>query len=97
MGVMGEACVFLNNVISPVTVELVGLLASQLAEVVAVCEACENTPMDLDLIILTDVLRCTAESDRTPETLLCLVAQISSARRALGSTGEGCHLTVKWA
>ena len=49
-------CVFLDNVIAPVTVEQVGRPASQLAEVGALCKACENAPMDLDLIILTDAL-----------------------------------------
>ena len=36
-GVMGAVCVFLNNVIAPVTVEPVGRPASQLAKVAALC------------------------------------------------------------
>ena len=96
-GIMGSAVVFLDHACSPIAVEPVGRPASQLAEVVALCEACENTSMDADLIILSDVLGTLQNLKWAPESRLCQVAQISSARRALGSTGEGCQQEVRWA
>ena len=53
-GIMGSAVVFLDHACAPFAVEPVGRPASQLAKVVALCEACENASMDADLIILSD-------------------------------------------
>ena len=55
-GIMGSAVVFLDHACAPIAVEPVQRHASQLAEVVALCEACENASMNTDLIILSDVL-----------------------------------------